>query len=115
MHTQIEPNGNLTFIMPAGTVDDIENLMARHGGNDEAFLVDLLDTFGFSGNAQFTSILPEDVGALTCAPMLSDDVDYLEDGSRAVRGDVWWYPDYQLRHFGEVLLRDGRVTFTKAH
>ena len=40
---------------------------------------------------------PEDIGALTSAPILSDEVVRDEEGSVVEVGRVFWYPDYQVR------------------
>jgi len=40
---------------------------------------------------------PEDIGALTAAPILSDEVSRDEDGRITEVGRVFWYPDYQVR------------------
>lgn len=116
MLSAISPkNGNLTFTLEPQDRDDIETLLERHGGNDEAFLVDMLDLFGFMPNGRYFPIDAKDVGAHTCAPLLATEVEYLDDGARKVHGDVWWYPNYMVSNFAEVLARDGRVTFMKAH
>jgi hypothetical protein len=115
MKSVIEPNGNLTFIMEAGDDYDMDIIHARCGGDDTRWLSDMLDTFGFLGNGLET-ICPEYVGALTDAPMLSDDVELLDEPGKAeVHGRVWWYPQYEVHHFGEVLAKQRRVTFSLAH
>lgn len=40
---------------------------------------------------------PEDIGALTAAPILSDEISRNEDGQVTEAGRVYWYPDYQVR------------------
>lgn len=113
MHHVIEQNGNLTFHVGKGR-EDLEDIRARVGGDDVQFLSDALDTFGFVGNAVLYPVQPENVGALTSAPMLSDDVDHLDDGGIMVRGRVWWYPAYELKDFAAELLEHGKVTFQLA-
>jgi hypothetical protein len=109
------PNGHLTFCLEPEDTDQIEVMMERHGGDDIGFLGDMLDYFGFTPNGRLFSINPEDVGALTSAPMLSDDVEYDDTGKPSVRGKVWWYPRYESTNFAEELARTGQVTFTKGH
>lgn len=64
-------------------------------------------------------IQPEDVGALTDAPILcdADGLDYPDDGGRIVRNDakVAWFPNYMVTDPWEVLRNTGRVTFTLAN
>ena len=115
MHHIIEPNGNLTFIADAQSMEDLQRIKDRVGGNDAAFLDQMLDEFGFVGNGKLYGISPENIGALTEAPMLSDDVEHDDTGSVNVRGKVWYYPHYMLFDFAQALLDDGRVTFRLAH
>ncbi|KWT95562.1 MULTISPECIES: hypothetical protein [unclassified Variovorax] len=109
------PGGNLQFILESD--DDKElvaDLLETHGGDDVTLLSWLLEATGWSPNGHFDRINPEDVAALTDAPMLATDVEYLDDGSRRVHGDVWWYPDYAVRNFGDELLATGKTQFTLA-
>lgn len=110
-----ETNGNVTFVLEDGDGELLEQFQrqARHNLDHEV-LASMLDHFGFSGNAQYIPILPEDIGALTDAPMFSDEVEYLEDGSKNVTGSVWWFPAYSVEYFARVLRTQGQVTFSKA-
>jgi hypothetical protein len=40
---------------------------------------------------------PEDIGALTAAPILSDEIVRNDDGRVVEAGRVYWYPDYAVR------------------
>lgn len=115
MLSTITPNGHLKFSLDPEDRDQIELMLERHGGNDKAFLTDMLDHFGFAGNGRLYPINPEDVGALTDAPILSDDVAYADDGKPIVMGNVWWYPSYECFNFAEELATAGEVIFSKAH
>lgn len=110
----IEQNGNLTFKVSGD--DDLQvlkDIKTRVEGDDVAFLAEMLEAFGFSGNGVFVTILPFQVGALTDSPMLSNGTDQLEDGQTVVYGDVWWFPNYQVEDFSDTLIAKGQVTFTK--
>lgn len=112
MNLNIEPNGALTFVLEEGEREDIERLIDGAVNNlDGEVLTGILDLYGFLGNAVLTPILPEDVGALTDSPMMSDDVDYAEDGARIVSGKVWWFPNYAVESFAHTLIEQGSVTF----
>lgn len=112
MNLQIEPNGALTFILEEGERDDIQNMIDNARNDlDHEVLYNMLDMYGYLGNAVLTPIKPEDVGALTDAPMLSDDVEHGEDGERLVRGQVWWFPNYAIESFAHTLMKAGSVTF----
>ncbi len=57
---------------------------------------------------------PEEIGALTEAPILSDDVERDDNGDLTYVGRVYWYPQYEVSDPLEKLLRDGSVIFTGA-
>ena len=40
---------------------------------------------------------PEDIGALTAAPIISDEISRDDEGRVTEAGRVYWYPDYQVR------------------
>jgi len=90
------------------------NTLASRGGDDNLFLADMLEYAGEQGNAQFVQLSPADIGALTQAPILTDHVEYDKDGKPQVLGNLYWYPQYEVSHFGERLLDAGSVTFAQA-
>lgn len=109
-----EKNGNVTFILEGDDAEMLERFGAQAQRNiDHGVLSSMLDHFGFLGNATYLPIMPVDVGALTDAPMFTNELIVHDDGKRDVKGDVWFYADYQLAYFADVLAADGRVTFTK--
>ena len=92
----------------------VRETLANRGGNDKLFLDDLLEHTGWLGSAVLAQIAPEQVAALTDSPILTNEVRYDDNGGVAHIGDVYWYPGYQVHHFGEVLLEQGYVTFDRA-
>lgn len=56
---------------------------------------------------------PEEIGALTDAPILAENVKRREDGEYIGVAWVFWYPDYAIRNPVDVLLRDGSVEFRR--
>jgi hypothetical protein len=54
---------------------------------------------------------PEDIGALTAAPILSDEIGRDEDGRVVEAGRVYWYPDYQVRDEIEELRVHMKLVF----
>ena len=54
---------------------------------------------------------PEDIGALTAAPILSDEVSRDEHGRVTDVGRVYWYPEYQVRDEIEELREHLRIIF----
>lgn len=59
-------------------------------------------------------VQPEDVGALTDAPILSEEVETDEQGEVRGVGTVYWYPQYDVRDPVAQLLQDGYVEFVRA-
>lgn len=116
MKKQITPNGNLRFAIdcPADKVM-LAGLLERHQGDDVKFLSDLLEETGWEPNGELAQIRPEDVAALTDAPMMAEECIIEDDGTRTVSGPVWWFEPYQLVHFGQELLNRGHVDFNLAH
>jgi hypothetical protein len=56
---------------------------------------------------------PEDIGALTSAPILSDDVERDDQGKLVRCGHVWWFPEYAVTSELEELMEKGCVEFTQ--
>lgn len=108
-----EPNGNITFKV-GDSREDLFALKSRVGADDVSFLAEMIDMAGWLGNGVFTPIRPDDVGALTDAPMFSDAVEYSDLGAINVVGKVWWFPNYQVEDFANTLLEEGQVTFILA-
>jgi hypothetical protein len=68
---------------------------------------------------KYEFIRPEEIGALTDAPILvdCDSLDYSDDtGERVILDDatVYWFPDYAVRDPWQELKTRGRVSFRKA-
>jgi hypothetical protein len=54
---------------------------------------------------------PEDLGALTAAPILSDEITRDDQGRLTEAGRVYWYPDYAVRDEIEELRRHLTILF----
>lgn len=105
--------GNLEIVAEDGDKEALQDLLDKCTHKDHGFLADLLEYTGWSGNGHLYQVQPEWIGALTDAPILTDDMIFGDDGSEVV-GNVWWFPNYQVESFAETLIRDGRVVFTPA-
>ena len=57
---------------------------------------------------------PEQIGALTDAPILTDEIIYGDLGNVEFLGHVWWFPNYAIENEVETLLRNGKVIFSLA-
>jgi hypothetical protein len=56
-------------------------------------------------------IHPEDVGALTDSPILSNSAEYDEDYNLIKIDSVFWYPNYQIHDIVKKLIENGHVDF----
>ena len=73
---------------------------------DEAIAEELRDQFHF--------LRPEWIGALTDAPILTNELigeDFSMDDPPEHVGDTWWFPNYQITDPWEELKNTGRVIF----
>jgi hypothetical protein len=59
----------------------------------------------------WTWVGAEQIGALTGAPILSDEVETNEDGDIIHCGVVYWFERYQVESPVQTLLEKGEVTF----
>ena len=74
-------------------------------------LFDLLEDHLCNG---WEMVPPEDIGALTSSPILSDSAVRDDDDKLTSIGDVYWFPEYQVKSELEELLEKGFVDFTLA-
>lgn len=79
-------------------------------GTDQ-ILCDLLEDHLCNG---WEFIQPEEIGALTSANIISDEVTRDEDGNIIEIGKVYWFPDYQIRSEVDDLADNGEVFFPAA-
>jgi hypothetical protein len=107
-HTVL-PNGDLHVTLDPA--DDREEI-AKWRGNEwwELFADGGLRLQGEG----WSYVAPEWIGALTDAPILTDDCTYHDNGEHEVCGNIWWFPNYQVEDVIDTLIRDGAVTFTRA-
>lgn len=99
-------NGDLeiTTDKPNSLRDSYENLDADYS---------LYDAFDWLTSNGLNWINPEDIGALTSAPILSDSP-CNDDGTFPVDMKVFWFPEYQVESPLRTLVETGKVVFTAA-
>jgi hypothetical protein len=102
---KILPNGCLKITADNEGRADLKNEYQQGGyPKAEDYVIDSLhDNFYF--------VLPEQIGALTSAPIFTDELDIDDDGKVAYVGDVFWYPNYMLIDPWEELKNKGYVIF----
>jgi hypothetical protein len=118
----ITQNGNLLLELEPEDKEEVAELYEKATHKDHGFLADLLEYTGWSANGHLYQVPPEAIGALTEAPILTDDSRYIypddpqsgDEPQGEADGRIWWFPGYEGRSFGEELLRDGQVIFTYA-
>lgn len=71
--------------------ETIEEVRAKLGIN--AALETLLEDHLCNG---WEMVPPEEIGALTSAPILSDEIERDEEGRIVTAGRVYWFPEYQV-------------------
>lgn len=108
------PNGNLVLQSEPADEPLLSDLLSRHGHNETEFLDGLLEATGWTANGRLYLVNPQDVGALTDAPILSDELRYGEHGDLDSVGSIWWYPDYAVSNLAEQLVRKGQVLLHRA-
>lgn len=114
MKFEKDSHGNLILLSEKSDKDMLDTLKLRHGGDDMSFLEELLEKTGWEGNGLLMHLNPEDIAALTDAPILTDDRTIEDDGSVTVSGKIWWFPNYMVTNFADELIDSGRTVFTLA-
>lgn len=114
MRFSINRYGNLVISRRRAEKSELQEILDKSTHKDHGFLADLLEHTGWGPNGRLAQVAPEDVGALTDAPILTDDLVIDDHGEMTVHGRVWWFPNYQIESFAETLIKTGKVTFQLA-
>ena len=98
-------------LTPAGREElmDKRNADGTWKAGTDSILADLLEDHLANGWE-----LPEDIGALTSAPILSDSAQRDDQGKLTKIGDCYWFPDYAVTSELEEMLDKGFVNFALA-
>lgn len=113
MKYEIDGRGRLTISLEGdGDREDLQEKLDRTTNRDSGFLTDLLEDW--SANGHLYPVAPEWIGALTDAPIITDDLTIEDDGKAVVNGRVWWFPGYETESFAQTLIEKGSVTFAPA-
>ena len=111
------PNGDLKIKVDAETQAEIREKVDA-GDTSDAHFSDVLGIGGTScmaGNG-FDFVRPDEIGALTDAPLIAYDVQRDDNGDLQVNDatKIWWYPGYQVRSPLQDLAEKGETVFTVA-
>lgn len=113
---RILPDGNLEITCDDPDKEELQDILDSTTHKDHGFLADMLEYTGWQPNGQLFKVQPEWIGALTDAPILTDNLLFPDKGDPTITPEskVWWFPNYMIESFAETLILDGRVVFTKA-
>lgn len=106
---QETPDGNLQVMLnDRGRQDfgEIETVHSRYGAR--AALITLIADHLQNG---WELVPPEDLGALTAAPILSREIERNLFGQVVTAGRVYWFPEYAVLDEIEELRRTGNLEF----
>jgi hypothetical protein len=98
------------------TVSHQEQFVIKSMVNDDGFQSDdyMFEIFeSLIGNSDLEWIRPEEIAALTSAPILGI-VDRNDNGELIKAEQIWWFSSYQVRSPQEDLAETGMCIFQKA-
>ena len=96
-------------LLPAGR--DFLNNQRDDMGWRHGTLCIFLDLIEFQLRNGWSMVKPEDIGALTSAPILSDNARYDDQRNFVDASMLYWFPDYAVTCEIEELLVNGEVRF----
>lgn len=103
-------DGDLAIVLTPEGQEEIGRAIAQGQNIDsEQFMCDLFEHPLCNG---WEWIRPEEIAALTDAPIVSDRTERDEDGTLVKIGRVYWFPSYQIESPVQTLYDAGRVIFT---
>lgn len=105
---KILPTGDLQIIADRQAKQEKEKILKMPC--DEALRY-LLEEHLCNG---WSLVPPEEIGALTSAPIISDDFTIEDDGHGVVNGNVWWFPNYQITSEIEEIFSNEGAIFQKS-
>lgn len=119
MKEEILPNGDLKLIAEPEDIKELKDLKENWESKDEFHTDDVMYDFfnDFMANSDFSWVQPEEVGALTSAPIigiLKEKDPTEEDPNDYVVDEAWAFMSYQLTSVQEQLLEQGWAIFTRA-
>lgn len=100
------PNGNLKLTLTEAGWQECQEADELVGQ-----LPSLNDLIEYQLGNGWDEIAPEEIGALTSAPILSDTARYNDAGDLTGVGTVYWFPAYEVFDPVERMYRKGEVIF----
>jgi hypothetical protein len=107
----ITEEGALRITLTAQGRIDLERLLTQHPDwDDEEIFIELID---HQLNDGWYLISAKQVRAQTDSLMLTETVTYDAQGNLIGKGQVYWYPRYEVEPYTVGLLRHGHIIFEK--
>jgi hypothetical protein len=104
-----QPNGNLRIVLLEDAREDVQEIASRELDADS----ELAEVLEWQLSNGWSLVQPEDVGALTDAPILTEDLDTDDQGEVRHVGTVYWFPQYDVSDPVAQLLQNGSVEFVR--
>lgn len=102
---------HITLLPGADVREEVEEIMANEDLDADSQLAEVLEWN--LGNSDWTFVQPEQAGALTDAPLLSDQVETDDEGTVTRVGRLFWWPQYEVKDALETLLQEGEIIFER--
>lgn len=104
-----QTNGNLHITLLPEAREDVQEIASQQLTSDNK-LAEVIEWHIGNG---WSFVDPADIGALTEAPILSEDIDYDDHGNVQHVGAVYWYSEYEVKDPVAQLIENGFVDFTR--
>jgi hypothetical protein len=102
-------DGNLRIALREEARQDVQEIADQELDADS----ELAEVIEWQLSNGWSLLRPEDIGALTDAPILSEELDADEQGNILSVGTVYWYPQYDVTDPVTQLLHNGYVDFVR--
>jgi hypothetical protein len=87
-----QANGNIRIALLPEARDDVQEIASKELTADSK----LAQVIEWQLSNGWSMVQPEDVGALTDAPILTEEIDTDTQGNVLKVGTVYWYPQYDV-------------------
>lgn len=117
--TQLE-NGDLELTLDAADENETDDLKSeisemQEKKDDLSILIEGTESYWTNGSFQ-----PFDAGqgnpfvGLTESPCIAESMGYDDNGDAEIEGEFWYFGDYMIESFLDILKEKGKVIFTLA-
>ena len=107
---EMQSNGNLRIALLEDQRESVEDIAAQEITADSK----LAQVIEWQLGNGWSFVRPEDIGALTEAPILTEEIETDDQGHVQWVGSVYWFPQYDVLDPVAKLLENGYVDFVRA-